>query len=181
MHKPKFRKHQSVVFYTKEIRHALLKFKFYKKRHYAIPIGSVMSAYVTEKYDLITAVPVSKKKLWIRGYNQSRLLAEQIERLREIPYIETLKKIKDTPPQSRLGFQKRLSNVKHAFSVIDSNQISNKRILLIDDIYTTGSTVNECARVLKKAGAAYVDVLTFAMSDKRIKSVKGTKHNETHD
>ncbi len=175
MQKPKFRKHQSVVFYTREIRHALLKFKFYHKRHYAIPIGSVMCSFVTEEYDMITAVPISKKKLRTRGYNQSRLLAEQIERLRGIPYTETLKKIKDTPPQSRLGSKQRLTNIKNAFSIVNTELVSGKRILLIDDIYTTGSTVNECARVLKKAGAAYVDVLTFAMSDRRMKSIKGTK------
>jgi len=176
--KPKFRQHRSVVFYTSEIRYVLLKYKFYRKRHYAATIGTLMSSYVTENYDFITAVPVSEKKKRNRGYNQSRLLAEQIEQIRQIPYKETLQKTKHTPPQSKLGYKQRLTNIKNCFSVINPDEIRQKRILLIDDIYTTGSTIGECSKVLKKAGAAYVDVLTFAMTDKRIKSIKGTKNNE---
>ena len=71
-----------------------------------------------------------------------------------------------------------MTNLKHCFSVINPEEIKKKKILLVDDIYTTGSTVNECARMLKKAGALYVDVLTFAMTDKRIRSIKGSKENE---
>ena len=177
-HRPAFRSHRSIVFYTKEIRQAILLFKFYHKRHYAIPMGSLMSSYLSQSYDLITAVPISKRRYRERGYNQSRLLAEQIERLRGIPYAETLKKIKNTPPQSKLNHRKRQENIKNAFSAIQPETLVGKRILLIDDICTTGATLNECARVLMKAGAAYVDALTFAMADKRIKQIDGTQPGE---
>ena len=177
--RPAFRCHQSVLFYTKEIRQALLLFKFSHKRHYAIPIGTLMSNYITQDYDLITAVPITRKRCRERGYNQSQLLAEQIERLRGIPYADTLKKIKNTPPQSKLNFRKTQENIKNAFCAVQPNLLPGKRILLIDDICTTGATLNECAKVLIKEGAAYVDALTFAMTDRRIKQIKGTKKNET--
>lgn len=173
--KPKFRKHQSVLFYTEQIRYMLLKLKFYRKPFYATSIGYVMSSYVTEQYDLITSVPSTKKRTKRKGYNPSRLIAEQIERIREIPYREVLIKTKETPAQSTLPFKARLTNLKNAFSVKENTTVSNLKILLIDDIYTTGSTVNECAKTLKKAGADVVDVLTFAMTDRRIKSIKGNK------
>lgn len=175
MHKPHYKSHRSVLFYTKDIRRAILLFKFYRKRHYAIPIGSLMSGYVSGDYDIITAVPISKKKYRKRGYNQSQLLAEQIERLRGLPYRETLKKIKNTPPQSKLNYQKRQTNIRQAFCAVQPEELSGKHILLIDDIFTTGATINECAKTLMKAGAASVDALTFAMTDKRIKIIKGTK------
>lgn len=174
-----FRQHRSVVFYTDEIRTVLLRYKFYKKRHYAGSIGTLMSSYVTEPYDFVTSVPISKERKRSRGYNQSQLLAKQIEKIRNIPYLDTLNKDCDTPPQSQLGYRQRRANLQHCFSPVNQQIWKGAKLLLIDDIFTTGATANECSKLLIRSGAESVDVLTFAMADKRIKSVKGTKKNET--
>ncbi len=167
-HRPWYHKHSSVVFYTTEIRKMLLLFKFYHKRHYAPTLGILMSNYVSEDYDLITSVPISRERMAQRGYNQSELLAVQIGERCHIPYAAALQKQKNTLPQSKLNYKKRQINLNGSFAVVPEVNVKEKRILLIDDIYTTGATANECAKTLKKGGATCVDVLTFASADKKL-------------
>jgi ComF family protein len=103
------------------------------------------------------------KRLRERGFNQAVLLARSIGRERGISCrVSLLKKIKWTPPQISLTPREREKNVKGSFAVVDSTGARGRRILLIDDVMTTGSTVNECARELMKAGAREVGVFTFA-------------------
>ncbi len=110
---------------------------------------------------MIIAVPLSRKKQFKRGYNQSELIAKIIAKKSKIPYRKNiLIKQKHNITQSNLNRKQRFENVKNVFKV--TNDLKNKKILLIDDIYTTGATVNECARVLKKAGASEVVVYTVA-------------------
>jgi ComF family protein len=98
-----------------------------------------------------------------RGFNQSLVLARQISKKFSIPLnFTSLKRIVDTPPQIGMGKSQRASNVKNAFKVADKGNVKGKKILLVDDVYTTGSTVNECARTLLRNGAEEVAVLTLA-------------------
>ena len=118
-------------------------------------------------YDIITWVPVSPKRLRERGYDQAKLLAESAgEKLGERPEGLLVKKL-DTQKQSLTGNRsKRRQNIQKAYEVPDTGAVAGKRILLIDDIVTTGSTLEECAATLKAAGAAEVLCATLAMASR---------------
>ena len=118
-----------------------------------------------KKYDIIIPVPISKKRYKERGYNQSSIIARNIAKRFDLKYIEdVLIKNKDNIPQSLLKKEDREDNVKKIYTLnpkrIDS--IKNKKILIVDDIFTTGNTVNECAKVLRKINIKQVGVLTIA-------------------
>jgi ComF family protein len=122
-------------------------------------------------FDLIIPVPLHKKKLRSRGFNQAHLLvnewpAEISRRQGTNANIhiapDALVRQKWTRPQTGLGRKGRISNIKNAFDLPDASVVSGKRILLVDDVFTTGSTVSECARVLMHGGAKCVNVLTLA-------------------
>lgn len=110
--------------------------------------------------DFLAPVPLHPKRIKNRGFNQSLLLAQAFP---GTPVArEALIRTRHTPPQVGLNPKERQDNVKGAFSVTDPARVKGKCVLLIDDLYTTGSTVKECARVLRKAGARRVEVLTVA-------------------
>lgn len=112
--------------------------------------------------DLICDVPMSPQKQRQRGYNQAQLLAQQVAKQTNIPYAPLLEKIKTTPEQHTLGAEQRKHNLKDAYRVVSPQQVLGKRILIIDDVITTGSTMNECAHTLRDAGAEWVGALSFA-------------------
>lgn len=106
---------------------------------------------------ILIPVPLDKRKLKKRGFNQSEEIAKEISKALKIPLIpDNLVKTKETQPQMELSEEERLINIKDAFSVKNPDEIKNKKVLLVDDVYTTGSTMEECARVLKKAGVKEV-------------------------
>ena len=150
--------HTAVWFYEDTVRASLHRYKFHRARHYAAAYGRAVAMAVEkelpEDIDLVTYVPVSPKRKLERGYDQVELLAEAVSRELEIPMVPLLKKIRDNPPQS--GIEKaeaRRANVLGAYEVKNSDRIRGSRILLLDDIITSGSTVSECARVLQGAQA----------------------------
>ena len=113
--------------------------------------------------DLLVPVPLHYARLLKRKYNQSGLLAGELGRLTGLSVdYQALQKHKHTRPQVEFSGQERLKNVKGVFSVKHIEKIKGKRILLIDDVMTTGATLKECALALKKAGAKSVDALTVA-------------------
>jgi ComF family protein len=113
--------------------------------------------------DLLVSVPLHVKRLRERGFNQAHLLIRIWAKQEGIPFDGlTLSRSRWTEPQTRLSRTERQKNIKGAFSLGPSDGIEGRKILLVDDVYTTGATVNECARVLMKAGAEFVDVLTLA-------------------
>ena len=117
--------------------------------------------------DILTWVPVSAKRLRRRGYDQCQLLADSVRTELQILSTPCLKKIRHIKPQSRLrDAAQRKANVLGAFSVINPRQIAGKRILLLDDIVTTGATVSECARVLMTAGAKEVYCAAIAAAER---------------
>jgi ComF family protein len=115
------------------------------------------------KTDLIMPVPLHSTRLRTREFNQSLLLADQVARhlTRPVSADNLIRKVA-TDPQTTLSRQARMRNLRKAFAVRESHEIIDRRILLIDDVFTTGTTVNECAKTLKRAGAASVTVLTLA-------------------
>jgi len=148
----------SPLYYEGDVRESLLRYKFGRLTAYANPYGQLLAEcieeYLDAQVDMISWVPLSRKRLRDRGYDQARLLAEAVSFRLGIPCKPLLKKIRNTAPQSRTGSaEKRKANISEAYKVIDSEKVSGKTILLIDDIVTTGTTLSECSRMLGMAGA----------------------------
>jgi ComF family protein len=116
-----------------------------------------------DSLDLLIPVPLHPRRLRERGFNQALLLAKELSRRTGIPYFKTiLKKKKSTLPQVNLSGVERERGLRGAFHVVEKEELLRKSVLLVDDVYTTGATVNECSKVLVKEGAGRVDVLTLA-------------------
>lgn len=151
--------------YEGSIRDKLLKYKFkdYSYLYNFFVEIIINNCNLKNNYDIILPVPIHKKRKAKRGYNQSELIAKEIAKKLNIEYCnKALIKSTNNVPQSTLTQYERQKNVLGIYEVINSQKIENKSILLVDDIYTTGSTVNECSRVLKQNGAKLIDVLTIA-------------------
>ncbi len=116
--------------------------------------------------DVIVPVPLHTKRLLWRGFNQSTELARALGKAlnRPVP-VKGLTRIRHTPPQTRLGLKERQNNIRNAFEA-DADTVRGKVVLVVDDVYTTGSTLNECAQTLLCAGAAGIDVLVLARAQK---------------
>ena len=160
-----FKSHTYLFKYEGVIRDKLLQYKFrehsYLYKFFAEII--INNCNLKNTYDIILPVPIHKKRKSTRGYNQSELIAREVSKRLNVEYYNNvLVKDINTIPQSTLTKSKREQNVLGIYSIQKEQKIQNKSILLIDDIYTTGSTVNECSKVLIKNGAKLVDVLTIA-------------------
>lgn len=139
---------------------------FLKRRKFpGKALGKYLAQTLKEEYsnmnfDIVTSVPLHKKKLLKRGYNQAELLAMEVSRILSVPYKEVLIKTKNTEDQHNLKGKARVLNVRNAYRVCDKNIINNKNILLIDDIITTGCTLGECSKLLWNNGANSVSCAT---------------------
>lgn len=117
----------------------------------------------SKKGDVLIPIPLSRKKLKSRGFNQSEEIAKKLSKELEIPVIaDCLIKIKETPAQTELSREERRENIKGAFEIKEKEKVQDKKILLVDDFYTTGATMEEAARILKEAGAKEVWGITLA-------------------
>lgn len=138
--------------------------KFSGRKYLAEFLGTYMAKkFLSEdiKCDIVMPVPLCEERLRKRKYNQASLIAEKFCEITNLPLdITTLARAKNTPPQAKLTFKERRENIIGAFKVIDKLKVKGKTILLIDDVYTTGSTLNECAKALMKAGAKNVIAIT---------------------
>jgi ComF family protein len=120
-----------------------------------------------ESFDVIVPMPLHWRKRWQRRFNQADLLAREIARRWNVPLRPLVRRKKATAPQAGLTSAQRRKNVQGAFEVKDRASLKGKRVLLIDDVLTTGATAGACARALKRAGAAQVTLLTLARRDRR--------------
>lgn len=157
----------SPLYYQDEVRQSLLRYKFDGKvgyaRGYARLIAKTVREMLAGKYDLITWVPLSEKREKKRGYDQAMLLAMALAVELNDVAVETLRKTQDIPAQSGIdNKEKRQANVLGVYEVVDTELIMGQKILVVDDIITTGSTLSECARVLRMAGAESVVCATIA-------------------
>ena len=147
--------------YEGRIKESLMRFKFRGHREYAPYYGrkiadGVREQWREETFTVVTAVPLSKRRLRERGYNQSELIAREVAKWLKVPYVETLRKEKENQVQHELSGEERLRNVQGVYRACDGIQLAGETILLIDDIVTTGATLCECARILLQEGAARV-------------------------
>lgn len=165
--KDPFRLCRSAVKYDEFSKSLLLDFKFSDRLDNKVLLSNWLFMAGKDIFhqgiDLIIPVPLHYMRLFKRKYNQSAILAAEISKKINVPVdYNSLKRIRHTIPQVSCSGKQRSKNVKNAFSIIHPENIKGKRIVLIDDIYTTGSTLKECAKALKKAGAKSVDALTVA-------------------
>ena len=156
----------SPLYYEGAVRKALLRYKFAGAASYSRIFGKISAKCIDETQiscDIITWVALSRKRRRRRGYDQARLLAESAAKELGWPCEELLKKTRDNPAQSGIqDAERRRKNVSGVYEAIDPEKIRGKRILLMDDIVTTGATLSEAASVLKKAGAVSVVAATVA-------------------
>lgn len=165
---PAFDAARSAVRFRGAIKDVLHRFKYASTTHVSRDLASLLAACVAAQYgrvifDAVTYVPLHPTKQRARTYNQARLLAGDLAGLLHKPLADRcLVRVRDTATQTRLTARERAENVCGAFAVRHPSWTYGRRLLLVDDVMTTGSTLREVARVLKEAGAATVHVVTVA-------------------
>ncbi len=164
-----FERNISIFIYEDLIQEIIIAGKFGKRPSVWQFLGREMARTLQtdiQSNSMIIPVPISKKRLMERGFNQSTLLAKEISELLSVDYsVKTLIKIKDNNRQVHLSQEERIVNPMGCYRVRYPELIKDKIIYLVDDVYTTGSTVNECSRVLKEAGAGPIYSITVAKRD----------------
>ena len=157
----------AVWYYEGNVRTSLLRFKFRGARNYAAAYGRLLAMELLRQhpdgFDVLTWVPVSRLRYLQRGYDQSKLLAMAVGKELGMTPVPLLRKIRNNPKQSGIvGEAERRANVLGVYSVRDPAVVQSARVLLVDDILTTGATAGECARVLLTAGAKEVHCAAVA-------------------
>lgn len=152
--------HQGVV------SESIYRFKYHNQRRYGMLIGRRIAESLRDEVDkwgpqVIIPVPLCKRRRRERGFNQSLILALEIGEILNIPVREYVKRVKETLPQKNLDKQSRKANLREAFIIDEMPRL--KRVLIVDDIFTTGSTIDEMAKILKKAGVLQVFFLTISI------------------
>lgn len=152
--------------YLGEAKNFVMGLKYSGKKYNAKSMAMFMTdCFIKSKLKInyIIPVPLSETRYKQRGYNQAEILANYIAKNLNKPLmLNILKRVKDTPTQTNLDFVQRFLNLKDAFVAYKSKDIKDSNILIIDDVFTTGATVSECAKILKDIGAKNVYALTFA-------------------
>jgi ComF family protein len=145
-------------------------YKYGRVKTLARPLGDFMASALPrdERFDGIAPIPLHWRRQWQRGFNQSELLARTLSERSAIPMLKALRRVRSTVTQAGLSNTARRRNVSTAFHCRRPDAVAGKRILLIDDVMTTGSTGAACAAALKRAGAARVALLTLARVDRRM-------------
>lgn len=164
-----FEKHLYIFEYEGIIRQRILDYKFKDKSYLYKSFAKMIldnkeNINFIKNYDILVPVPIHKKRKMSRGYNQSELIARALAyEIKDIRLENNiLIKTKNIVAQSSLNKSERENNIKNVYKIKSEEKILNKKVLLFDDIYTTGSTVNECSKILKEAGAQEVSVITIA-------------------
>ena len=148
-------------YYKENVRHGILRYKFYGKRNRGKNFGRLLAMHLLQRnytdFDVLTWVPLSAAKFRKRGYDQVEQIGKSVSRELGHPLTPTLKKIRDTSTQSTLQTtDARRANVLGAYIVTDPEAVKDKRILLLEDVITTGATASECAKTLLFSGAKEV-------------------------
>lgn len=159
---PPFDAARAAGIYGGALRHAIHAFKYAGGRALAVPLAAFIAEQVTPPFeiDCLCPVPLHPARERMRGFNQSRFLADELGGHWTLPVEGLLARIQNTPPQMQLPAEKRRGNVRGAFAV--TGPVAGRAIGLVDDVFTTGSTLRECSRELKRGGAGRVLVLTVA-------------------
>jgi len=162
-------KHRSFARYEGVVKDVILLFKYRSFEILGTFLGDLLAGTLGHEEDLwegvgaIIPVPLHPIKRKKRGFNQAQVLAARLARSKKIKLLDRhLFKLKDVPPQTTLEAEEREKNVRGVFDVRRGQELKGKTVLLVDDVYTTGATLRECSRVLKKAGAREVRAVTVA-------------------
>ena len=168
-HSPLFRKLRVVAFYEPTLREAIHLMKYEKKQVISKHLIQLLQAHLPEDlastdYDFLLPIPLHPNRFRERGFNQAEQIAQGVAQFWGVPVrTDMLVRIRDTVPLSRLNsHEERVQNIVGAFEVRSPDLIQNRRILLIDDIFTTGTTINETVKILQVTNSEYIDVLTLA-------------------
>jgi ComF family protein len=151
------------------LREALARFKFQGALHVGPGLSDILVQtfhrhFDASQFDIIAPVPIHRNRLIKRGFNQSVVLSQRLSVETGVRLHRTaLKKVKDTPPQVGLTRRERIENLKGSFAISNTNAIRDKRVLLVDDVATTGSTIAECSKIITAGKAARVDALVLAL------------------
>jgi len=160
-----FDKNIAVTEYNGVVKEILHSFKFNKRKRLYTHLSSLAFDKISRingTIDAVTSVPINRKKRWERGFNQSELIARYISKKIKVDYVPHLKEKYNFKAQKKLGYRDRFINILDRYIVKNEKILKGKNILIIDDIFTTGATINECARILKSFGAEKVYSLTIA-------------------
>lgn len=166
----------SVWYYKDNIRSSIRRFKFSGRRHYAGPYGQALAMKLQKEdfcdFDILTYVPTAFIRRLHRGYDQVELLCNEVGKELGVTPVKTLQKVRNTPPQSGIkDVSRRRANVLGAYKAENPETLQGKRVLLLDDVITTGATISECARVLLTAGAKEVFCASVAVTQHNTKNV----------
>ncbi len=156
--------------YEGKLRQLIHLFKYQRIRTLSRPLGEFLAMALPrdQRFDAVVPMPLHWWRHWRRGFNQSSLLAREIARRSGIPVIAAVRRRRSTTSQAGLSNSARRANVSGAFAVRGRRGVRGLRLLLVDDVMTTGATASSCAAALKRAGAAHVSVLTVARVDRRL-------------
>ena len=163
-----FEEHFYLFKYENEIRKHIINYKFNESSYLYKTFSQIFKQDFTFKkfisnYDCILSVPIHKKRIHTRGYNQSKLIAKYIAQYFRKPYYDNiLFKKSNIVAQSTLNKQDRQTNVLNAFTIQNSEKIAKKNVILFDDIFTTGATTNECAKILISNNVTKIGIVTIA-------------------
>ncbi len=160
----------AAFYYDEPLRDVILRYKFHGRAHYSPTLGRYLARaaqmQLPGSFDLVTWAPVSRRRRRQRGYDQGELLARAVAEAWNIPAQPLLKKSRHTPRQSSLNARERRANAAGAYAPVNHQPLTGQRVLLVDDIVTTGSTLLTCAGVLQQQGA---EVLCAALAAERLK------------
>jgi len=171
--------------YEGALRELIHLYKYGGVKTLARPLGDLLARALPrdESFDGITPVPLHWRKLWSRGFNQSALLARVLARRSGIPVVPALRRVRFTSAQAGLSNTSRRKNVAAAFGVRRTGgfaqKLAGRRVLLIDDVLTTGATAAACANALKRAGVTRVALLTIARVDRRMSGARASGKDST--
>ena len=156
------------LYYQEMVRESFLDYKFHEKTWRSATYAAFLEPYVKKEFpeiDVVTWVPLSRRSQKDRGFDQSELVAKELSKRLNLPWEKLLEKVRDTRQQSRLVEpSERRANVQGAYALKKKVSVQGLRVLLVDDIITTGSTIDECARVLRTAGAAEIHCAAIAQA-----------------
>ena len=168
--------------YEGTLRELVHLFKFEGIRTLAAPLAGLLAAACPrhERIDMVVPMPLHWRRYWERGFNQSALLADEIGRRMGIPVRPAVRRVRATAPQAGLTNARRRANVARAFLPSRRCAVRGLRVLLVDDVLTTGATAAACCRALRSAGAEHVALLTLARADRRFAAFSTAKKEQAH-
>ena len=170
--KPHFKKNVSVFLYKHPIDSLIRKFKFDNQKYLGDTLGNFIASEVVKmgvNFDVVIPAPMYHTRKKKRGYNQAELLCNPLkEKLGLNVDCEVLEKVRDTLNQAKLTRSERIENLENAFRVLNKSKVKGKTILIVDDVFTTGTTMNECSKTLLDAGAKEVYTITLAHANTKI-------------